>query len=67
MKLIIDCSPDQLDVIEDHLLDGKDIGMVSDERQWMIAQARKQYPTCKILGADLDLENGKWILNINTQ
>ena len=67
MKLIIDCSPDQLDVIEDHLLDGKDIGMVSDERQWMIAQARKQHPTCKILGADLDLENGKWILNINTQ
>jgi hypothetical protein len=64
MILTIDCSPDQLDIIEDHLLEGGEIGMPPDERHWMIAQARKQHPTCKILGADLDLENGKWILTI---
>jgi len=65
MKLTIDCSPEQMDVIGDHLLEDKELGMQPDERHWMLAQARKQYPNCKINSADLDLYNGTWILEIN--
>jgi len=65
MRLVIDCSPEQMDVIADHLLDGKEIGMLPDERHWMMAQARKKFPKCKILGADLDVMNGEWVLEIN--
>lgn len=65
MRLVIDCSPEQLDVIADHLLDGKEIGMLPDERHWMMAQARKKYPKCKIVSADLDILEGEWVLEIN--
>lgn len=65
MKLIIDCSPEQMDVIGDHLLEDKELGMQPDERSWMLAQARKQYPRCKIISADLNLYDGTWTLEIN--
>lgn len=64
VTLKIDCSPEQLDVIEDHLLYGKELGLLPDERAWMLSHARKAYPTCKIVSADLDLENGKWTLDL---
>ena len=65
MKLIIDCSPEQMDVIADHLLEDKELGVQPDERAWMLANARKQYPNCRILGADLNLYDGTWTLEID--
>lgn len=65
MRLVIDCSPEQMDVIADHFLEGKEIGMLPDERHWMLAQARKIHSNCKILKADLDVINGEWVLQID--
>jgi hypothetical protein len=66
MILTIPCSPEQTDVIADHLIYEKVLGVQPDERAWMLAQARKQYPTCKIRKADLDLENAEWILTLDS-
>ena len=62
--LRIKCSNEQLDVIEDHLLTGAELGVLPDERHWMLAQVRKLHPEAKIKSANLDLENGEWELEI---
>lgn len=66
MKLVIECSPEQMDVIADHFIEGKPLGMQPDERHWMLAQARKKIPGCRILSADLDEMNGQWILEVTS-
>ena len=58
----VECSPEQLDVIEDHLLYGKELGLQPDERAWMLSKARAKYPTCKIVSADL--AEGEWVLDL---
>jgi hypothetical protein len=65
MNLVIKCSPEQIDVIGDHYLDGSELGVLPDERHWMLAQARKIQPSCRILSAELDAPNGTWILQIS--
>lgn len=67
MKIEVDCSPEQLDVIADHFLEGNQLGMQPDERAWMLAQVRKQNQAYRILSADLDEYNGKWILEVTDQ
>lgn len=64
MKLIIDCSPEQLDIIGDHYIENKELGVLPDERAWMMAKAKAKYPTSKIKSAELDAVNGKWILEL---
>jgi len=58
------CSPEQEDVIADHLLLGKELGMLPDERAWIIAGVKKDYPNGRILSADLDLENAMWVVQV---
>lgn len=65
MIITIDCSPEQMDVIADHFIENKELGMQPDERHWMLSQARKQYPNCRILKADLNLYEGTWTLEID--
>lgn len=64
MKLTIPCSPEQEDIIADHLIYKKELGVLPDERAWMLSYARKKYPACRILGANLDLENACWELEL---
>jgi hypothetical protein len=54
-----------MEVLADHFLDDKGLGMQPDERHWMLAQARKQFPNCKILSADLIATYGEWDLEID--
>ncbi len=63
--IVIDCSPEQLDVIADHLFYNKELGVLPDERAWMLSQARKQHPQCRIVSADLDIGNGTWTLQLS--
>ena len=60
------CSPEQEEVITDHALaKGRDeLRIQPDERAWILANARSQYPHCKVLAADLDIENGLWYVDI---
>jgi uncharacterized membrane protein YkoI len=64
VNLNIDCSPEQLEVLADHLLEGKALGVLPDEKHWMLSKARKKFPNCRILSADLDIANGTWNLEI---
>jgi len=64
IELKIPVSPDQEDVIADYILEGGELGMVPDERAWMLAHARKIYPGCKILAADLNIEDVQWTLSL---
>lgn len=63
--LTIDCSPEQIEVIADHLLEGKELGLLPDERAWMLTQARKTYPTCRITAAELNLGDATWTLTLS--
>lgn len=60
-------SPEQEDVLFDHAMGKGELGMLPDERHWMVAQARKQVPGCRVTGADLDVANGQWVLEIETE
>jgi hypothetical protein len=57
-------SPEQEDVIADHLLLGKELGMLPDERAWIKAQTARRAPGLKILSADLDIENAEWQIEV---
>lgn len=60
----IPCSPDQADVIADHLFLGHSLGMQPDERAWIIAQVKKQHPSGKVTGAVLDLSGAEWVVSV---
>lgn len=60
----IPCSPEQEDIILEHALGRGQLGVLPDERAWMLAQARKQVPGCRVLSADLDVENARWELTV---
>ena len=64
IELSIPCSPDQEDVIADHLLSGKQLGMQPDERAWIIANVRRQYPTGIVRSADLNLAESTWVVQV---
>jgi hypothetical protein len=57
-------SPEQEEVIADHLLLGGELGMLPDERAWIKAQASKRAPNRKIKSADLDIENAEWQVEV---
>lgn len=63
--IAIPVSPEQEDVIADHAVYGRgELGVVAGENAWMLAQARKKYPGCKILSADLNIPTLEWDLTI---
>ena len=64
MIITISVSPEQEDIITDHVFNGGELGVVADEKIWMLTQARKKYPGCKILSADLNIPTLEWDLTI---
>jgi hypothetical protein len=62
----IPVSPEQEDVILDHVAYGKPLGIQPDEKAWMLSQARKLHPSCRILSADLSIGDAEWNLEIET-
>ena len=63
-EIEIPCSPEQEDVIADHLLYGGELGILPDERAWIKNHVVKRHPNSRIMGAQLDIENAKWIVQI---
>lgn len=57
-------SPEQEEVIVDHLLEGVELGMQPDERAWILSSVHKMQPGAKVKSADLDLEAAEWIVEI---
>lgn len=64
IQINIPVSPDQEDAIFDHVFHSAELGMVSDEKAWMLSHARKEHPGCKILAADLNITKLSWTLDI---
>jgi hypothetical protein len=64
MILVIPVSPEQEDVVADHLISGTEVGMVPNEREWMFFHAQKKHPGCRIISADLDVLEAEWRLTI---
>lgn len=63
-EITIPVSPEQKDAIMYCVLMEEEIGMVPDERVWMVTNARKKHPDCKVTAADLDSANMQWLLTI---
>jgi hypothetical protein len=57
-------SPEQEDVIADHLLFRHELGMQPDERAWIHAWTQKLQPGARILKAELDVSEAEWIVEI---
>ena len=64
MKLTIEASMMQKETIAQHALDLCELVMYPGERTYMVAQAQKQVAGCRVLSAHLDVENGRWDLEI---
>lgn len=66
MELRFKCSPEQEEVIADHALSTGNgpLYIQPDERAWIVANARKQVPGCVVKSADLDIENGTWVVQV---
>ena len=62
----VPCSPDQEDVIADHLFSGRPLGMQPDERAWIIAHVRKEHPTARVVAADLNIADAEWLVTVTT-
>jgi hypothetical protein len=60
-------SPEQEEVIADHLLLGHALGMQPDERAWIRAQVARLAPGSRIAGADLNLETAEWVVEVTDQ
>ncbi len=60
------CSPEQEEVIADYALSSghSEMKIQPDERAWILANSRSLAPNCKVLAADLDIENGMWHVDI---
>ncbi len=63
MEIKVPVSPEMEEVIFEHAFGGE-LGVYPDERAWILTQARKKVPGCVVLAADLDIENGEWVLSV---
>lgn len=59
------CSPDQEEVIADHLLLGYELGMQPDERAWILKHVDRLSPGGKVKKAMLDIENAEWVVTVD--
>lgn len=69
MKIVfaIPVSPEQEEIITDHVFQKGELGVVADEKAWMLSHARKAHPGCKILGADLNIPTLEWDLTLEVK
>jgi len=63
-QIRVPCSPEQEEVIFYHAATDAELGILPDERAWIMAQARTVHPGCTVTGADLDIENGTWVVDV---
>ena len=66
MIVNVPCSLEQELLIEEHLLNGKKLFIAPNERQQLVAWVQRNKPGYKVLGAELDLENTCWKLNLES-
>jgi hypothetical protein len=64
VKITVPCSSMQEETIAQHALGLCELVVFPGERAWMVDQARKQVPNCRVVGAHLDIENGRWNLEV---
>jgi len=62
-ELRVPCSPEQEDVIADHVLYDTELGMLPDERAWILSRIRK-ITDAKIISANLDIVKAEWVVTI---
>ena len=54
----------QKETIAQHALGLCELVMFPGERTYMVVEARKQVPGCVVKSANLDVENGRWELEV---
>ncbi len=62
----IPCSPEQIEIILDHLIYEEEIGMERDEKVWILNHVRRDHPGSKVLGANLNQGELLWEVTIQT-
>ncbi len=60
MEIRIPCSPEQKDIILDYILYDSELGMLPDERNWMLNYITKKVGNVKILKAELVIDDCEW-------
>lgn len=64
MRVEVPCSSEQEELIGDHLLLGKELYVASEERSRLAKLVKQKWPNSRIVGAEIDLENIKWLLDL---
>jgi hypothetical protein len=64
IEVTVPCSPEQEDVLADYILRGAPLGLLPDERAWIMAHVKKLHPTGVIKGADLDIASSEWTVKV---
>ena len=64
MRITVPCSLEQELLIEEHLLNGKKLFVAPNERLQLVAWVQRNQPGHKVVGAEMDLENATWLLDL---
>ncbi len=64
MRITVPCSLEQELLIEEHLLNGKKLFVAPNERLQLVAWVQRNQPGYKVVGAEMDLENATWLLDL---
>lgn len=64
VEVKIPCSPEQEEIIFDHAINNGPLGILPDERAWILNNVRKLGHHGKIQSADLDLTEAQWVVSI---
>jgi hypothetical protein len=64
IDLRLPASFEQGEEITEHLLHRQPLVILPSERAMLMKQARQKHPGCRIVAANLDIENADWTLTL---
>lgn len=64
MNLTFSVSPEQKEVVLDHLFFDSELGILPDEKAWIVSQVQRRSPGARILKADLVVEEFNWSVTV---
>lgn len=62
--IVVPASYEQGEQIMEHHLRGGAVTIISGEKERLVRAAQRKFPGCRVVGAELDIENADWTLTI---
>lgn len=62
--IVLPASFAQAEEVTEHHLRGGPVIIVPGEKEMLVRAARRKFPGCRVVGADLDVEKAEWSVTI---